>query len=243
MSNRSAVASGLAEEIGTPTDPQVEAKVEALARMPIVELRQHYKALFRKEPPKAFGPDLLRRSISWRLQEKAYGGLPAATRRLLRAAMKAMAAKPDARIDLPHRPGPGAVLERAWNGRRYRVMVLAEGYAFEGKTFTSLSEIASQITGTRWNGPRFFGLRQKSIPEDGTSSQGAASVASPASETSGSQNEGAQRGKSRRKPIRQRRSDHSDKPVEIDAASGGAADSSHRSESSAHKRRAPARVG
>lgn len=235
MSNKSAVASGLAEEIGTPTDPQVEAKVEALARMPIVELRQHYKTLFRKEPPKAFGPDLLRRSISWRLQEKAYGGLPAATRRLLRAAMKTMAAKPDARIDLPHRPGPGAVLERAWNGRRYRVMVLAEGYAFEGKTFTSLSEIASQITGTRWNGPRFFGLRQRRAPEKDTNSRGTA--ISPASEAPGPRNENSTRDKFRGKSVKQRRSDQSrDKPAGMDTGPSRLLGSPVR------KRRAPARV-
>jgi hypothetical protein len=236
MSNRSAVASGLAEEIGTPTDPQVEAKVEALARMPIVELRQHYKALFRKEPPKAFGPDLLRRSISWRLQEKAYGGLPGSTRRLLRAAMKAMAAKPDARIELPRRPGPGAVLERAWSGRRYRVMVLAEGYAYEGRTFTSLSEIASQITGTRWNGPRFFGLRQRRVPEDDTSSQSTA--ISPVGEAPGSRGQNTQRSKSRRKPVKHGRSDHPrNKPAEMDTGS------SQFLGSPARKRRAPARVG
>ena len=172
MSTRLAVISGSTAEIDAAMDPRIEAEVEALGKMSIVELRRRYHALFRKEPPKAFGPDLLRRSISWRLQEKAYGGLPAATRRLLRAAMKAMVAKPDARIDLPRRPGPGAMLERAWDGRQYRVMVLAEGYAYEGKTFTSLSEIASRITGTRWNGPRFFGLRQRPTEDDQSSPAG-----------------------------------------------------------------------
>lgn len=158
MSERLPLASGLAQcETDATSNARVECEVEALATMPIVALRQHYRQLFRKEPPKAFGPDLLRRSISWRLQERAYGGLPAATRRLLRAAM---AARPDRRVELPRRPGPGAVLERTWNGKRYRVMVLAEGYAYDGTTFASLSEIANLITGTRWNGPRFFGLRQ-----------------------------------------------------------------------------------
>lgn len=161
MSERLPLSSGLAQcETDATSNARVECEVEALATMPIVALRQHYRQLFRKEPPKAFGPDLLRRSISWRLQERAYGGLPAATRRLLRAAMTAMAARPDRRVELPRRPGPGAVLERTWNGKRYRVMVLAEGYAYDGTTFASLSEIANLITGTRWNGPRFFGLRQ-----------------------------------------------------------------------------------
>lgn len=203
--------------------------------MPIVELRQRYKALFRKEPPKAFGPDLLRRSISWHLQEKAYGGLQGSTRRLLRAAMKAMAAKPDARIELPRRPGPGAMLGRAWNGRQYRVMVLAEGYAYEGKTFTSLSEIASQITGTRWNGPRFFGLRQRRVPEDDASSQSTA--ISPAGEAPEPQNKNAQRGKSKGKPAKQQQPDPRDKPADMDTGS------SQFLGSPARKLRAPARVG
>jgi hypothetical protein len=54
---------------------------------------------------------------------------------------------------------PGAILTREWNGRDHRVMVLADGFAFEGKTYDSLSKIAFAITGTKWNGPRFFGLR------------------------------------------------------------------------------------
>lgn len=235
MSSHSAATSDLTTEIEATTDPRVEAEIEALGRMPIVKLRQRYKASFRKEPPKAFGPDLLRRSISWRLQEKAYGGLPGSTRRLLRAAMKAMAAKPDARIEVPRRPGPGAVLERAWNGRQYRVMVLAEGYAFEGKIFTSLSEIASQITGTRWNGPRFFGLRQRCAPEKDANSLGTAT--SPASEAPGPQNKNTERNKPDGKPVKQRRSDQSrDELTEIDAGSSRLLGSPVR------KRRAPARV-
>jgi len=151
----------MARTIEESIDSTTEAEIEALATMPIAQLRQRYRQLFRVDPPKAFGPDLLRRSISWRLQERAYGGLPRTTQRLLREAIKAMAVKPDSRIVLPRRPGPGAILERAWNGRRYRVMVLADGFAYDGKTFASLSEIASLITGTHWNGPRFFGLREK----------------------------------------------------------------------------------
>ncbi len=54
---------------------------------------------------------------------------------------------------------PGTVLAREWNGQQHRVMVVGGGFAFEGKTFDSLSKIAFAITGTNWNGPRFFGLR------------------------------------------------------------------------------------
>src|SRR6266436_4228107 len=64
--------------------------------------------------------------------------------------------------DLPRRIKPGSELVRTWKRKTYRVMVMADGFAHEGRTFTSLSEIASEITGTRWNGPRFFGLRPTS---------------------------------------------------------------------------------
>ena len=65
---------------GTHANPEVEAELERLPATPIVDLRKRYRELFKAEPPKAFGPDLLRRSIAHRIQEKAYGGLPMATR-------------------------------------------------------------------------------------------------------------------------------------------------------------------
>jgi hypothetical protein len=142
-------------------DPAVEAELDRLTVMPIAQLRVRYLELFRAEPPQAFGPDLLRRSIAHRIQEKAYGGLSRSTQRLLDQMIKAFAAKPNGKIVLPRRIKPGSVLVREWKGRSHRVMVLAEGFAYDGKTFGNLSEIAGLITGTRWNGPRFFGLRSK----------------------------------------------------------------------------------
>jgi len=130
--------------------------------MPIADLRKRYSGLFRSEPPRAFGPDLLRRSIANRIQEKAYGGLPASTRRLLDQLVKAAMAKPNGRLELPQRIKPGSELVRTWRGRSYRVTVMTDGFAYNGERFASLSEIASKITGTRWNGPRFFGLRSAS---------------------------------------------------------------------------------
>jgi hypothetical protein len=130
--------------------------------MRIVDLRNRYRELFRAEPPKAFGPDLLRRSIAHRIQERAYGGLSREHQRLLDQLVKAAAAKPNGRLELPRRIKPGSELVRTWNRRTYRVMILERGFAYDGKTFTSLSEIATLITGTKWNGPRFFGLRRSS---------------------------------------------------------------------------------
>jgi hypothetical protein len=141
------------------TDPAVEHELDRLPVMPIVQLRARYREVFRCDPPEAFGPDLLRRSIAHRIQEKAYGGLSRSAQRLLDQMIKAYAAKPNGKIVLPRRIKPGSILVREWKGKSHRVMVLAEGFAYDGKTFGNLSEIAVLITGTRWNGPRFFGLR------------------------------------------------------------------------------------
>ena len=149
-----------------PADPAVEDELDRLPVMPIAQLRVRYREVFRTEPPKAFGPDLLRRSIAHRIQEKAYGGLSRSAQRLLDQMIKAYAAKPDGKLALPRRIKPGSVLVREWKGKSYRVMVLADGFAYDGKTFGNLSEIASLITGVRWNGPRFFGLRSKTEESD-----------------------------------------------------------------------------
>ena len=145
---------------GQPANPKVEAELNRLPGTPIVALRNRYRELFRTEPPKAFGPDLLRRSIAHRIQEKAYGGLSRELQRLLDQLIKAARAKPNGRLELPRRIKPGSELVRTWNRRTYRVVVLEKGFACEGRTFASLSEIATEITGTKWNGPRFFGLRR-----------------------------------------------------------------------------------
>lgn len=144
-----------------PGDPAVEAELDRLATAPIVELRKRYREVLRTDPPKAFGPDLLRRSIAQRIQEKAYGGLSGPTKRLLDQLVKAVAAKPNGKLELPRRIKPGSELVRTWKGKTYRVVVRPDGFAYDGKTYAGLSEIASLIAGTNWNGPRFFGLRSK----------------------------------------------------------------------------------
>jgi hypothetical protein len=145
-------------------DETVEAEIDRIQSMRIAELRALWRAKFKSEPPEAFGPDLLRRSIAQKVQEQAHGGLDRATVRLLNQ-LVAQSGKSGRKIELPRRIKPGAVLVREWNGKIHRVMVLAEGFAHEGNPYPSLSEVARVITGTRWNGPRFFGLR--ATPLDG----------------------------------------------------------------------------
>ncbi|MDO8978796.1 MAG: DUF2924 domain-containing protein [Afipia sp.] len=142
-------------------DPAVEAELDRLTTAPIVELRKRYREVFLTEPPKAFGPDLMRRSVAQRVQEKAYGRLSGPTQRLLDQLVKAIAAKSSGRLELPRQIKPGSELVRTWKGKTYRAVVQPDGFAYNGKTYAGLSEIASLIAGTNWNGPRFFGLRSK----------------------------------------------------------------------------------
>lgn len=126
--------------------------------MPIAELRVRWRAMFKSEPPEAFGPDLLRRSLAQKIQEDAFGGLSIDMRQLLRQLIK-QTVKNSGRIVLPRRIQPGAILVREWNGKSHRVTVMEDGFAWGGTVYKSLSLIARTITGVRWNGPRFFGLR------------------------------------------------------------------------------------
>jgi len=143
----------------TKVDDVIEADIERLRSTRIVELRALWRAKFKSEPPKAFGPDLLRRSIAYKIQEDAYGGLDKATARLLRQLTAQYAKTNGGRLVLPRRIKPGSILIREWKGQSHRVTVTEDGFAYEGKSYESLSEIARLITGTRWNGPKFFGLR------------------------------------------------------------------------------------
>ena len=136
----------------------VENELERIRAMPIVELRVLWRARFKSAPPAAFGPDLLRRSIGYKIQEDAYGGLDRPTARLLNQLI-AQYAKTPGKISLPRLIKPGAILVREWKGTSHRVTVAEVGFVYRDRNYETLSEIARLITGTRWNGPRFFGLR------------------------------------------------------------------------------------
>jgi hypothetical protein len=144
---------------GRPVDPDVEAELERLGTMSIAAARIRYRELFRTDPPAAFGPDLLRRSIAQRVQEKAYGSLTRESRKLLNQLIRSMASGAAGRLEIPQRIKPGSELVRSWKGQTHKVTVLAKGFGYQGEVFASLSEVAHRITGTKWSGPKFFGLR------------------------------------------------------------------------------------
>ncbi len=109
------------------------------------------------QPPRNISNGLLRRAIAYRLQEKAYGGLKASTRRYLESVVTAeqdnRSIKPaEAKVE------PGTRLVREWHGRAYEVLVLQDQVQMNGRLYNSLSEVAEVITGVHWSGPRFFGL-------------------------------------------------------------------------------------
>jgi hypothetical protein len=104
---------------------------------------------------------LLYRTLAYRLQGDHFGGLDAETERLLdRSASQAKAVQRTAAPAIASLR-PGTVLGREWKGRMHRVAVMADGFAWNGISYPSLSKMAFAITGTRWNGPKFFGLRDK----------------------------------------------------------------------------------
>src|SRR5208283_4656573 len=138
---------------------ELGAEIASLSKLGIDELRERWKAMFGKAPSRDISRSFLTRAIAYRLQEKAFGGLKPSTRRLLTefahegANGSALAAAPSRIVQ------PGAVLVREWRGISHQVSVLEKGFSFLGKRYRSLSEVAREITGTRWSGPLFFGLK------------------------------------------------------------------------------------
>ncbi len=145
-----------------PVWGQIDDALAILKSAPIADLRANWRAAFHTEPPSAFGPDLLRRSLAQHRQEQVFGGLSRRARRDLDRAIYTLKHKTSARIEVARRIKTGAVLVRQWKGQTFRVTVADRGFVYNGETFVSLSEIARKIAGTRWNGPRFFGLRVSS---------------------------------------------------------------------------------
>ncbi len=160
---------------GLPAET-VEEQIARIGAMNIGELRQHWKESFGSEPPASFSKDLLARAIAYRLQEEAYGGLSAATARLLKSS-----AKPDA--EPPRRVKVGSVIVREHKGMLHEVMVVPGGFCWRGETYDSLSTIARKITGISWNGPRFFGLRSRKDSDAGADSSETAKAPSASNET------------------------------------------------------------
>jgi len=146
-----------------PDADTLDVEIARLRDLDINTLRARWRNVFRRTPPPHLPRHLLFRVLAYRLQADRLGDLHGESQRLLdgadspeEAGKRAADVKP-----LATEVRPGTILTREWNGRMQRVAVLADGFAWNGRTYTSLSKIAQAITGTRWNGPKFFGLRDE----------------------------------------------------------------------------------
>src|SRR6202023_3304244 len=147
------------------TKMSVEDEIAHLRGLDLKGLRSRWQSVFQRPAPAHLTRHLLFAVIAYRLQADRFGDLDRATRQVLDRwnekegpAMSARLASFDQkRTEL----APGTVLVREWDRQSQRVMVMSDGFAWNGRTYDSLSKVAFAITGTNWNGPRFFGLRAK----------------------------------------------------------------------------------
>jgi len=140
----------------------VDSEIARLRDLTIVELQAAWRTIQGKAAPAHLPRHLLFRIMAYRLQAEHFGDLSAESQRLLDP--PGSAEQIAQRVSDAKRRNktlfPGTILGREWNGQMHRVAVLADGFSWNGQLYPSLSKIAFAITGTRWNGPRFFGLRE-----------------------------------------------------------------------------------
>jgi DUF2924 family protein len=143
-----------------PKAPRIslDDEIAHLRDLDLDGLRARWKSMLRQQPPPHLPRHLLFAVLAYRLQADELGDLDPVTARLLRQiATSGGTVEASRRTELKH----GTILMREWNARAHRVMVVDDGFAWNGRTYDSLSKVAFAITGTNWNGPRFFGLRDK----------------------------------------------------------------------------------
>jgi hypothetical protein len=135
-----------------PAAIDLDTELDRIAGMNINELRSLWREREGREAPAGFSKDLLARALAYAIQEEQLGGLSKELKKLL--------ASPDAQAEPPRRIKVGSVVVREYAGARYEVFAIEGGFSWQGKSYPSLSAIAKEITGTRWNGWRFFGLTE-----------------------------------------------------------------------------------
>jgi len=147
-----------------PASDHLSEKLAALPELDTTNLRRDWQRLYRSHPPVHIRRDLLILAIAWKLQERVHGGLTAAQKRKLVGIAEELRKNGDLSASPAIRVKPGMRLVREWRGETHSVLVLEDGFEWNGKRRRSLSTIAREITGTRWSGPRFFGLRRRPKP-------------------------------------------------------------------------------
>jgi hypothetical protein len=144
----------------------VEEEIAHLRGLDLKGLRSRWQSVFRRPAPAHLTRHLLVAVIAYRLQADCFGDLDHQTKQVLdrtiaKEAGPAMSSRLASFDQKRTELKPGTVLVREWDRQSQRVMVMADGFAWNGQTYDSLSKVAFAITGTKWNGPRFFGLRDK----------------------------------------------------------------------------------
>lgn len=134
-------------------------KLGRLAELSSEDLKQEWARRYGAPAP-VLSPDLLRLGVGYKLQEQKLGGLSRATRSLLRQ-VAARAGESNGKKPLPRKLTPGTRLVRDWRGVGHTVIVLADGFEYDGQHWKTLTAVAKAITGAHWNGPRFFGLGER----------------------------------------------------------------------------------
>ena len=133
-----------------------------IAHLPIADLRQKWAEYWGIQPHARIGRAMLEKSLEYKLREAADGGLTAEQQKRLDHLIAAYRRNPECFTENQAGIKPGTKLIRHWRGMRHTVTVLADGrFEHLGKKYTSLSDLASTITGSRWNGWKFFGLKNK----------------------------------------------------------------------------------
>ncbi len=150
-----------------PASEGLTQKLTALADLDTAGLRREWRRLYRSHPPLHIRRDLLVLAIAWKLQNKVYGGLTAAQKRKLAGISENLRKNGDLSGSPAIRMKPGLKLVREWYGETHTVLVLEDGFEWNGKRRRSLSAIAREITGTQWTGPSFFGLKPRPMPFSG----------------------------------------------------------------------------
>jgi Protein of unknown function (DUF2924) len=138
----------------------ISAEIKELPRLRTRQLRTLWEELFAKPPHPKLRRDLMIPILAYQIQENAYGGLKPSTRKRLEKLAEELERNPKAELQPVLRIKSGTKLIRHWQGRRHEVLANDEGFDYRGKRYRSLSEIAREITGTRWSGPLFFGLKR-----------------------------------------------------------------------------------
>ncbi len=150
-----------------PASEGLTGKLAALADLDAASLRTEWRRLYRSHPPRHIRRDLLVLAIAWKLQERVHGGLTAAQKRRLANIGEELRKNGDLSASPAIRMKPGLRLVREWRGETHTVLVLEDGFEWNGQRRCSLSAIAREITGTRWSGPLFFGLKPRPMPFGG----------------------------------------------------------------------------